>query len=175
MRKTINVTVQVKNRDEGKKFIITEMPAYQAEEWAHRALSAIGRAGVELPDYIIGAGMAGLAILGISAVARARYEDAQPLLQEMMRCVQIARNPEKPNEGYEIIPSEIEEVQTLVWLRAEVFQLHVGFSIAAEKLNLISVAEMMAMTKSKGTTLDTKTSDQSSEPSSQLDKPPLTN
>ena len=36
-------------RDAGKEFLITEMSASQAENWAFRVILAIGNAGIEIP------------------------------------------------------------------------------------------------------------------------------
>ena len=39
-------------RDKGKQYLITEMSATQAENWAIKALLAVGNAGIEIPEEI---------------------------------------------------------------------------------------------------------------------------
>ncbi len=118
-------------RDNGKKFIIKEMPADQAERWALRAILALGKAGVEVPEDIAEAGFAGLAMLGFQALSGLNFEDAEPLLVEMMSCIQYEHKP-----GAALQPifageeSQIEEVKTRILLRKAVFDLHTDFLLA---------------------------------------------
>ena len=132
-RKTLQYTVQEEGRDRGKVFLLTEMSASRAESWASRAILALMAGGVELPDGFERLGMAGIAELGVRALAKLNWADAKPLLDEMMSCVQILPNPAKPNIVRALIDEDIEEVATLVKLRMELWSLHVGFSPAATK------------------------------------------
>ena len=50
MRKTKTYTVDSDDRDKGKVFLITEMPATKAEDWAIRVMLALGSANVDIPD-----------------------------------------------------------------------------------------------------------------------------
>lgn len=127
--------IAVGNRDKGKLFLLTEMPAMQAEQWAIRALLAIASTGVSVPEELKSAGMAGLAVMSLSALAFVRYEDAKPLLDEMLTCIEYIPDPSKPHVKRELHESDIEEVQTLVLLRKEVWNLHMGFSQAASTPN----------------------------------------
>lgn len=117
-------------RDAGKFFLLTEMPAMATEKWAMRAFLALARSGVEVPDDIRSAGIAGMAAMGFQALNRLNYEDIEPLLDEMMQCVQICRDPQHKDVGSALLPDDIEDVSTILTLRAEVFALHVGFSWA---------------------------------------------
>lgn len=54
-RKTIVFTVEADNRDKGKTFKITEMPARKAEEWAIQVACAVMGAGVSVPDDVMSA------------------------------------------------------------------------------------------------------------------------
>lgn len=127
MRKEIDVTIADAGRDEGKTFHIKEMPATRAEKWAMRALLAVARSGADLPDDFAGMGMQGIAIVGIRAITKIAFEDAEPLLDEMMECVTIKPDPRNPAIVRAVIESDIEEIATLVKLRQEVINLHVGF------------------------------------------------
>ena len=132
MRKTKTVTVNIKGRDEGKQFLLTEMPASRIEKWAARALLAVAHSGVEVPEEVTGAGMAALAVVGLRALSGVSFAEAEPLLDEMMGCVQIIPDPAHPAIVRRLSPdeSDIEEVMTYAFLRGEVFELHTGFSIA---------------------------------------------
>jgi hypothetical protein len=130
-RKTIDVTIQAEGRDRGKVLSITELPASQAEKWATRALLALSKAGVEIPDNIADAGLAGVAILGLKALGGMSFKDAEPLLDEMMACVKIKPSPhDKPEIIRSLVESDIEEIATRVFLRSAVFELHTGFSFS---------------------------------------------
>jgi hypothetical protein len=67
--------------------------------------------------------MAGLFGVGISALLKISYDDAAPLLEEMMSCVQIV---EKAVTRL-LTEDDIEEVATRVYLRTEVLKLHTDF------------------------------------------------
>ncbi|MEK7888222.1 hypothetical protein AAB992_13975 [Burkholderia contaminans] len=127
MRKTLTYTVTANGRDKGKVFQLTEMPADAAEKWAIRALLAIGRAGIDLPPGIENEGIAAIARVGLEALMRIDFHDAEPLLDEMIGCVQLQPNPTDPRIVRALTPDDIEEVSTRVALRREVFRLHTGF------------------------------------------------
>ncbi|SDR17714.1 hypothetical protein [Paraburkholderia tuberum] len=128
MRKTLTYTVPADgSRDAGKMFKLTEMSADSAEKWAIRALLALGRSGVDLPAGIEREGMAAMARIGLEALMRVDFHDAEPLLDEMMGCVQICPNANDPGVVRSLVADDIEEVATRVKLRREVFRLHTGF------------------------------------------------
>jgi hypothetical protein len=131
MRKELTVTIDAEGRDKGKVFFIREMPASQAESWALRALMALMKANVEVPDNISEAGLAGVAALGLKAFGGLSFEAAEPLMAEMMSCVQIIPDPRQQAVKRLLIEDDIEEVKTRLFLRAQVFELHTGFSLAA--------------------------------------------
>lgn len=127
-RKTAIVTISDEGRDKGKVFVLTELSAYEAEDWAGRALFALMNAGVEIPDNIAEAGLAGVAAMGLKAIAKLPFESAKPLLDKMMGCIQIQPSPTVTRA---LIPDDIEEVATLLQLRKQVLGLHMDFSMAA--------------------------------------------
>jgi hypothetical protein len=133
MRKTLDWTVEDANRDEGKVFRVTELPASEAEDWAIQAFFALLNAGVEVPDDVVNMGFAGIASIGLSALGKVPYEQAKPLFAKMMTCVQIVPDASKPTVVRGLIESDIEEIQTRMKLRKMVFGLHWDFSQAAIK------------------------------------------
>lgn len=127
MRKTEKITINAEGRDKGKVFIITEMSAVAAERWAIRAFFALANTGVDLPEDITETGMAGMASIGLQALGKIPFADAEPLLAEMMDCVEIVPDPSKPNVTRKPIDEDFEEVRTLITLRKAVWDLHTGF------------------------------------------------
>jgi|SRR5690348_869406 len=113
------------NRDAGKVFVITEMPATQAQRWAMRAFLAMARNGVELPDDVEGLGIAGMVHYGMDMIAKLPFEEADFLVERLMECVQIQPSPGVVRK---LIESDIEEVTTRFILAKEAFRLHVNFS-----------------------------------------------
>jgi hypothetical protein len=130
-RKELTVVIDAEGRDRGRTFFITEMPAAQGESWAIRVFLAMGRAGIDVPEDIAQAGLAGIARMGFKAIFGMSYEDAEPLLAEMMSCVQIIPDPKVPNVRRSLVDDDIEEVKTRLFLRLKVFELHTGFSMPA--------------------------------------------
>ncbi len=122
------MTITAAGRDLGKCYRLTEMSASQAEKWAAKALLALARGGAEVPDDIAGAGLAGIATYGIKAFAGMTFHDAEPLLDEMFRCVQRVIDPANPAFARALVEDDIEEVATRVQLRIDLFKLHVDFS-----------------------------------------------
>lgn len=126
MRRTEIVEI-AEGRDAGKKYQITEMSAEAAEWWAFRALQAIAGADAELN---LQAPLADMAAQGIKALAKVHPDQAKPLLDEMMSCVQIlVPATQKPRP---LLDGDIEDVKTRFMLRKTVVELHLGFSTGGE-------------------------------------------
>lgn len=98
-RKEKFITIDGQGRDNGKVFHLTEMSASHAEWWAMRAIMAMGRGGVELPDDVRSMGMAALALEGLKALSKIPPEEARPLLDEMMECIQFVPDPKNRCSG----------------------------------------------------------------------------
>lgn len=137
MRKTELFTVEREGRDKGKTFKITEMSAMQAERWAMRAFFAMANAGVDVPDDVADAGMAALAEFGLKALGAIRWEDAEPLLNEMMECVSFVPEPAKSDQARKLMDEDIEEVSTRLELRKAIWDLHTGFFSTADNLTSV--------------------------------------
>lgn len=152
-RATANYTVTDEGRDQGKVFVITEMPASKAESWAMRALLALMAGGVEVPDGFERMGMAGMAEVGLKAIAGLKWEVAEPLLAEMWECVQIMPDSGKPHVTRALIEQDIEEVATRLKLRMEVWKLHTGFLKAVAPS--ISGGSLAAVDKKGGPNIKT--------------------
>lgn len=128
-RKTLKFTVADKNRDEGKTFVINEMPVRAGHAWATRALFGIMNGGIEIPDDMLSSGFAGLAQVGIKALGNLRPEIGVPLLNELLECVQAMPNPAAPTVLRSDWDADVEEVSTIFKLQFEVLKLHMDFSM----------------------------------------------
>jgi len=125
-------------RDVGKQFLITEMSASQAENWAFKVILAIGNSGIEIPDNLAAQGMAGLLTVGYLNLLKIPFEAAKPLLDEMMGCVQIVPSP---NIKRPLIEDDIEEVKTRLSLRKAVWDLHMDFFLEEKESTSESPAQ----------------------------------
>jgi hypothetical protein len=122
------------NRDNGKRFLIIEMSAYDLEWFYARALMALGSSGITVPQELADAGAIGLALLGYQVFMGSSPAAIEPLKNEMMeRCVHYAPNGDV-RMGWN--PQLVEEVSTLRALREKWLALHTGFTLAglAQKL-----------------------------------------
>lgn len=132
-KKSVTITAPPDfGRDAGKLFVITEMAAEPAEKWALRMFLCLKGTTAEVPQEIERLGMIGVAIRGVNAFLAAdiRWNDFEPLLDQMFTCVARARDPQRPDVVTPLIEGDIEEVKTRIWLRSEVLSLHVGFSVS---------------------------------------------
>ena len=152
MRKELTITIDTPGRDVNKTFYIKEMSALKAERWATRALLALLKSNVDIPEDIAQAGMAGVAAVGLRAFGGINFTDAEPLLAEMLACVQIIPDPSRPMVKRALVEDDIEEVTTLLRLREEVLSLHTGFSLRDYRLKLT------ATQSTDGNTPNTETS-----------------
>ena len=130
MRHTAQYKVEDKGRDFGKVFLLTEMSARQGEEWAMKVLLALMASNVNLPDGFENLGMAALAQMGLKALTGIKWETLEPLLAEMMENIQIIPDAAKTNVHRPLVEDDIEEIITRVKLRAEVWNLNMGFLAA---------------------------------------------
>ena len=123
-------------RDAGKTFHLVEQPALKVEKWAWRfALAIKGTSGfipLDIEATLARFGYVAVAIRGVNALLAADVEFAkgEPLLDEMLECVQVVRDPKHPGVHTKLLPTDIMEIRTIGWLRDEIVRLHAGFSFA---------------------------------------------
>jgi hypothetical protein len=131
--KVVEYTVQEEGRDQGKTFVITEMPARKAARWATKVLTALINSGMSISPEMASTGVAGLAALGLgfSTISRLRYEDAQALQDELLACVMWRSDPTHPNVLRPLGDDALEEMTTVFLLVKEAFNLHTSFLRAA--------------------------------------------
>ena len=123
--KTKQITIE-HGRDKGRVFLITEMSAAHADNWAMRALIALANGGVDLGDLSPQQGMMGMVRVALDALGRLKADDAIPLLNELLDCVQIIPEGGRPRP-LNMDFNDVEDFTTLWRLRKEVFALHTDF------------------------------------------------
>lgn len=152
------------SRDHGKTYRLTEMPAIPLDKWVARALLALGKSGVDIPDEVRQQGAAAIMTIGIRAFVGVQFADAEPLMDEMLDCITFV--PAKQGDARKLFPGDIEEVETLWHLRGQLMELHTGFTVRAAASKLAAVATEWMLS------LLTQTSPDPSEPLSAPDSPP---
>lgn len=139
-RKTKTVTIE-SGRDQGKSFLITEMPVTKADKWANTALLAMMRGGVDVGNVNFGSirgaitgesidptgGMLELAKVSIAGLGNVTEEVGQELLDQLINdCIQVIPSGGSARAMLSI-DDEIEDLKTLWTLRKEAFLLHIDF------------------------------------------------
>lgn len=153
------------SRDHGKTYRLTEMPAIPLDKWVARALLALGKSGVDIPDEVRQQGAAAIMTIGIRAFVGVQFADAEPLMDEMLDCITFVPDLKHP-DARKLFPGDIEEVETLWHLRGQLMELHTGFTVRAAASKLAAVATEWMLS------LLTQTSPDPSELSSAQDLPP---
>lgn len=154
-------------RDNGKSFLLVEMAARPAEKWANRAFLALAHSRADIPPGIaeryarVRGDMRQIeAIAGL--LGHMHFPEIEPLMDELMGCVSFVINSGPPpvtrllNDSGSV-DDDVEEISTRQHLRAEVIDLHVGFSVPAAVILLISVGSTMTEI-SEPTSSSTRTS-----------------
>ncbi|RUT26846.1 hypothetical protein C0V97_03975 [Asaia sp. W19] len=120
--------------DAGKVFVITRMPAMQADRWARHLVKALTRAGMALPPDAMEIGLSGLGGMAQAMFGQLEDEAADKALDALMATVKIQRDPNNPASRGQIIDADLEDPETLPRLQAEAFRMHLGFFKAAAYL-----------------------------------------
>ena len=130
--KTKTVTIE-KGRDKGKKFLITEMPAMQADEWSHQLIEQASLSGVNLKDVDIlnmnTDSMKGMVEIGVgifTVLGRIPYQISREMKFDLLnRCVQLV--PSSGNPRACEWDQEILDFPNFTKLAFNVIELHIGF------------------------------------------------
>lgn len=112
-----------------KRFTITPMSAYRAEQWLYRAAFAMGRNVEDIQQVFSGKPTDLLkTILGI------RYEDARPLLDDLLSCCTLVQGNALRKLTSPEACSVIESPLTLTKLRVEALRVNFGFFFDGDAL-----------------------------------------
>jgi hypothetical protein len=126
---TITIAEEPDNRDSGKVFILTEMPATAGERWAMQLMYLLTQTGVPLDSGVLNAGMSGLATAISSAGVALLRALQDPSLDAWRDCVRYQHQPNHPLQpiNWDSAACQIEEIKTVGALRMAVVELHTGF------------------------------------------------
>lgn len=126
-RKEIEITIE-EGRDAGKTFKITEMPATQANIWMMKMLGILGKAGIQISS------LNHLDMMEvINVISAAGYEQAEPLLSELLECASFKKDGALVSlKSQNIIDSVIEDWITISRLQMESLRLNLGFLVEEE-------------------------------------------
>lgn len=167
MRKTIDVTISpetapsVDGRDYGKMFRVTEMSAVKAERWANRAtLALVPRLSQEVAPDVAEALAENPTMPQMGHLFRLlqglSFPEIEPLLDELMECVEVVSDPtgQLPPRKLGLGGMEdIEEIETIRYLREVVLSLHTGFMMPASVLSLIEAVSRVPIFEATQTSL----------------------
>lgn len=129
-RKTLMVVlgdVPDDDRDKGKVFLLTEHDALTAWKWGTKAVTAMIRNGAVIPEEVKNGGIIQVLAVGVFQLGYLPWADLEPLLDELMTCVQHVPTPERPDVVRKLYRGDVEEPTTYSRLAKEVFHLHTGF------------------------------------------------
>lgn len=122
MRKEVDIKIE-EGRDAGKVFRITEMPAFQMDSWATRALIALGKTK---QGGIVALGSLSFAEI-LKCFGEIEYEKAEPLLQELLECCAFVKDGTMVTLKKEFVNDIIEDWTTILRLRMEALKVCLGF------------------------------------------------
>lgn len=136
------------NRDAGKTYLLTEMPALKAERWGRHAVAACSRNDLDIKGELAKLGLLGFYLVGFQALAGGDVIAVDALMDEMLTCIKIVESPTvaRPLGG----DGDIEEVATLVRLRKDLLELHMGFTFG-ELASILAAAASPNQTDSPNT------------------------
>lgn len=123
----ISVRVPMQGADHGKVFVITRMPAMEADQWGRHCLQAAIASGADIPGLDEDAGLAGLAAVGLGIFGAMDPQRMDGLIERLMRCVSVQPDPRNTAVRRPLDESDLEEIPTVGWLQKEAFALHVDF------------------------------------------------
>ena len=113
--------------DSGKNFCITKMPVMKAEKWAAKALLAIMHGNPEIPEEMASMGIIGLFQVGLNGLMKCKWEDVEPLMDEMLEYVEIIPDISKPQVKRRLFEGDIQDVRTILGIRKAIWEFNTSF------------------------------------------------
>lgn len=129
-----------KGRDAGKTFKVKEMPVTKLEKWAARALLAVF--GSEMPADVrtlsASSNTAALLSAGLRGLSGLKWEQAEPLYDELLDQICRVPNPGKPDDVIRLnshnLDAHVADVTTIYRLRWEAVAICLDFLQGGEGL-----------------------------------------
>lgn len=120
-------------RDQGKTFVVREMPASKLEKWSARAMLALfnGNLPADIAEQARGSNAVTLAQAVASGLGGISWEVVEPLYDELLGCVYRVPDPSTPAARVQLNPANvdahIQDMSTLLRLRAGVLEVCFDF------------------------------------------------
>ena len=120
-------------RDKGKTFKVREMPASRLEKWSARALLALfaGNVPVDVARQATGSNAVALASSLVAGLGTLRWEDVEPLYDELLTCVFRVPDPARPDTVIQLnaanLDAHVQDLSTLLRLRVAVLEVCFDF------------------------------------------------
>ncbi|WP_239016090.1 hypothetical protein [Novacetimonas hansenii] len=140
--KSIEYSVTEEGEDLGKVFVITRMSAFDADRWGRHVLHAAIAGGYRAVADDAAEGMGGIAEAGMRIFGMMAPDAADALLDRLMQCVRIIRDPAHPTPQ-PVIPADIQEIATVGLLQMEAMKLHTDFFSGASVFIFLPVAQLL--------------------------------
>lgn len=158
MRKETIITLQDTNfKGEPKEltFKIKQMSAVQQERWFNRAVMLLMGAGSSISDVTLNQLQNEMQSKGIQYLlelfGKLKYEDIEPLYNELLTCCSHIPNPDNPNMAVRCSVQDIDNVisdfRNLYRLRIEVLKLNFGFLTAGVNFQQPQQQQAIVFTK----------------------------
>jgi len=125
--------IEVKLEEDGKEFtfVIKKMDEFKAESWMIRAGLVLGRELTTLGDFTDTKSL-------IHALCKVSYEEARPLLDELLDCCYYKSNKFEKRMTDSGARGLIHSPMTLLKLRLESAKANFGFLLSGDLLNSLS-------------------------------------
>ena len=124
MAGTVDITITDEGPDKGKRFVIRKLNGAAAEDIFARVVLTLAKAGTEVPLDLFSLKSGDVVRLLLDGLRRVPWEEAKPLLNMMMGCVDRLHA-----DGTGALPltvDDCDELRTRLLLRRKVFELNAG-------------------------------------------------
>ena len=126
-----------KSRDDGKRFIITEMLAMDGEQLAEDIFRIMGeKKFVEIPADVISMGCAGLANYGLAVISAADPAASREIKSRLLATVEVEEGRAGHSVKRKLYPdSDFSEITTIRQLVDRVFSVNFDFFTLSDESN----------------------------------------
>lgn len=121
------ITIGILDGGVEKSFRIRQMPVTKLEAWIAQTLLLVGNSEMDPALLSGGAATAGMASMGMKALANVSYEKAKPLYDELLSCCAVVIEGNFHDLSMDNADVHIEDVKTLFKLRMEAAKLNFDF------------------------------------------------
>ncbi|MFB9871045.1 hypothetical protein ACFFLJ_06890 [Acetobacter farinalis] len=131
----MDYTVTTEGPDAGKVFVISRMPAFQAERWGRAFLHAatVGTPFEARAVYADAIAEVARSEIGLNVLRSVDPALSDPLEKELRDCIKIKPDPARPAVTRPIIDGDFEDIGTFIDLQQVAFGFNTGFFQAVSR------------------------------------------